>query len=131
MNKIKPISLIINCLVISAICFAVGYKSAGMLYSSVITDETIISRIYFLEEELEKSKLSKLATEARISREEKRISNSELAEEEQLIAFSKKKKLEQELKLTEREIDKLTKKIEKNYDRLRKRNPEFKGAVNE
>ena len=102
-----------------------------MLYSSVITDKTIISRIYFLEEELEKSKLSKLATETQISHEKKRISNSELDKKEQLIAFSKKKDLEQELKLTEREIDKLTKKIEKNYDRLRKRNPEFKGAVNE
>ena len=131
MNKIKPISLIINCLVISAICFAVGYKSAGMLYSSVTTNNTIISEIWSLEKDLRIEKEIKTYYEKQMSYMDEDLANTELDEHERLMSFAKKKDLEQSLKESERKIEKLTKKINKSYERLRKRNPEFKGAVNE
>lgn len=131
MNKIKPISLIINCLVISAICFAVGYKSAGMLYSSVTTNNTIISEIWSLEKDLRIEKEIKTYYEKQMSYMDEELANTELDERERLMSFAKKKDLEQSLKESERKIEKLTKKINKSYERLRKRNPEFKGAVNE
>lgn len=59
------------------------------------------------------------------------LANTELDEHKRLMSFANKKVLEQRLKESERRIEKLTKKINKHYERLRNLNPEFKGASNE
>lgn len=129
MNKKKLVSLlIINCLVISPVCFVSGYKSAETLYSSVITNKTIISRIHVLESDLKKEQKIKSVFESQIYYRDKDLSDAELDERARLTAFVEKKDLEGALADTERKIEKLTKKIEKEYERLRKRNPDFKGA---
>lgn len=124
MNKKMLVPLITNCLVISVVCFVSGYKSAERL----ITNNTIISRIQVLESDLKKEQKIKSFFESQIYYRDKDLSDAELDERARLTAFVEKKDLEGALADTERKIEKLTKKIEKEYERLRKRNPDFKGA---
>ena len=58
------------------------------------------------------------------------LANTTLDEHERLICLVNKKDVQQSIKESERRIEKLTKKINKRYERLRNRNPEFKGASN-
>lgn len=112
--------------VISVSCFFLGLISPG-----VTTNKTIISEINSLEKELSTEKNLKNFFETQMSYMDKDLANTELDEHKRLMSFANKKDLEQCLKESERRIEKLSKKINKRYERLRNRNPEFKGASNE
>lgn len=90
-----------------------------------------MSEIWSLEKDLRIEKKIKTYTETQMSYMDEDLVNTELDEHERLMSFAKKKDLEQSLKESERRIEKLTKKINKRYERLRNRNPEFKGACKE
>ena len=123
MNK-KIFILLIS--VISVSCF-----SLCLICPRVITKNTIMSEIWSLEKDLRIEKKIKTYTETQMSYMDEDLVNTELDEHERLMSFAKKKDLEQSLKESERRIEKLTKKINKRYERLRNRNPEFKGACKE
>lgn len=118
MNK-KILILLIS--VISISCF-----SLSLICPGVITNNTIMSEIWSLEKDLRIEKIIKTSYETQMSYMDEDLANTKLDEHEQLMSFAKKKDLEQKLKESERRIEKLTKKINKRYERLRNRNPEFK-----
>lgn len=118
MNK-KILILLIS--VISISCF-----SLGLICPGVITNNTIMSEIWSLEKDLRIEKIIKTSYETQMSYMDEDLANTKLDEHERLMSFAKKKDLEQKLKESERRIEKLTKKINKRYERLKNRNPEFK-----
>lgn len=85
-----------------------------------------MSEIWSLEKDLRIEKIIKTSYETQMSYMDEDLANTKLDEHERLMSFAKKKDLEQKLKESERRIEKLTKKINKRYERLKNRNPEFK-----
>ena len=119
-------------LLISVSCFFLGLICPGIttICPRIITNKTIITEINSLENELSTEKNLKTFFETQMSYMDEDLANTELDEHKRLMSFANKKVLEQRLKESERRIEKLTKKINKRYERLRNRNPEFKGASN-
>ncbi len=116
--------------VISISCFFLGSIYPG-LTPGVTINNTIIAEINSLENELSTEKNLITFFETQMSYMDEDLANTELDEHKRLMSFANKKDLEQRLKESKRRIEKLTKKINKRYERLRNRNPEFKGASNE
>lgn len=118
--------------VISVSCFFLGLICPGVttICPRITTNKTIITEINSLENELITEKNLKTFFETQMSYMDEDLANTELDEHKRLMSFANKKVLEQRLKESERRIEKLTKKINKRYERLRNRNPEFKGASN-
>lgn len=118
--------------VISVSCFFLGLICPGVttICPRITTNKTIITEINSLENELSTEKNLKTFFETQMSYMDEDLANTELDEHKRLMSFANKKVLEQRLKESERRIEKLTKKINKRYERLRNRNPEFKGASN-
>ena len=85
-----------------------------------------MTEINTLEKELSTEKNLKTFFETQMSYMDEDLANTELDDHKRLMSFANKKDLEQSLKKSERRIEKLTKKINKRYERLRNRNPEFK-----
>ena len=125
MNKrilILLISISVSCFFLVLICPGV---------TKVTTNKTIMTEIDNLETSLRAEKMIKTYSEMRISLMDENLANTTLDEHERLICLVKKKDAEQSFNESERRIEKLTKKINKLYERLRNRNPEFKGACKE
>ena len=114
--------------VISVSCFFLGLICPGVttICPRITTNKTIITEINSLEKELSTEKNLKTFFETQMSYMDKDLANTKLDEHKRLMSFANKKVLEQRLKESERRIEKLTKKINKRYERLRNRNPEFK-----
>ena len=114
--------------VISVSCFFLGLICPGVttICPRITTNKTIITEINSLENELSTEKNLKTFFETQMSYMDEDLANTELDEHKRLMSFANKKVLEQRLKESERRIEKLTKKINKRYERLRNRNPEFK-----
>lgn len=126
MNK-KILILLIS--VISACCLFLVLICSEV--TEVTTNKEIMAEIDILEKDLRIEKMIKSYSEMQMSLMDKDLANTKLDEHERLMSLVKKKDLEQELKESERKIEKLTKKINKRYERLRNLNPEFKGACKE
>ena len=127
MNK-KILILILLLSVISVSFFCLGLICSGI--TKVTTNRTIITEINSLERDLRIEKMIKTYSETQMSYMDEDLANTTLDEHERLICLVKKKDVEQSIRESERRIEKLTKKINKRYERLRNRNPEFKGASN-
>lgn len=120
MNK-KILILLIS--VISVSCFFLV-----LICSGVTTNKKIMAEIDILEKDLRIEKMIKSYSEMRMSLMDENLANTTLDEHERLIYFVNKKDAEQSLKESERKIEKLTKKINESYERLRNLNPEFKDS---
>ena len=130
MNKKKLILLIsVISFVISVSCFFLVLICPGV--TKVTTNKTIMTEIDILEKDLRVEKVIKTYYEKQMSLMDENLANTTLDEHERLICLVSKKEVEQSLKESERRIEKLTKKINKRYEMLRNRNPEFKGAWKE
>ncbi|SJZ30693.1 hypothetical protein [Treponema porcinum] len=131
MNK-KILILILLLSVISVSCFFLGLICPGIttICPRITTNKTIITEINSLERDLRIEKMIKTYSETQMSYMDEDLANTTLDEHERLICLVNKKDVQQSIKESERRIEKLTKKINKRYERLRNRNPEFKGASN-
>lgn len=121
MNK-KILILLIS--VISVSCFFLVLICSGV--TEITTNKKIMAEIDILEKDLRIEKMIKSYSEMQMSLMDKDLANTKLDEHERLMSLVKKKDLEQGLKESERKIEKLTKKINKCYERLRNLNPECK-----
>lgn len=123
MNK-KILILLIS--VISVSCFFLVLICPGV--TKVTINKTIMTEIDNLENNLRIEKMIKTYSEMQMSLMDENLANTTLDEHERLICLVNKKDVEQSLRESERRIEKMTKKINKRYERLRNLNPEFKDS---
>lgn len=122
--------ILTNCVLTMLVCFIAGFTTARLNTDSTVTDMTIISQIAYLKQELEKKNNLKDFLGKQISYRDKWF-QEETDENKKLEIYAERKSCEKSIEKVEKEISALTAKIEKKYEKLRKRHPEYKGDDND